>query len=186
MMSNSTAKQPFLTVRTLATVGMLAALVFAGSYIQIPLGTSRIHLGNVFCALSGLLFGPAVGGLASGIGSFLYDLIDPRYMAESWITFILKFVIGFLAGLIAHWAGKISLPRDILGSLAGSACYVVLYIVKNTVKMMIAGSAFQAALGATFVDKGIAAMINGALAVAAAVLLVQLIRPALRKAKILS
>ena len=185
-MSGTTTEKKFFSVRNLAIIGMLAALVFAGSYIQIPVGTSRIHLGNVFCSLSGLLFGPAVGGLASGIGSFLYDLIDPRYMAESWITFLLKFVIGFLAGLIAHRGEKVSLPRDILGGLVGSVAYVVLYITKNTIKMMLAGSAFQAAFVSTFLDKGIAALINGVLAVAASVALVQLIRPALRKAKILS
>lgn len=186
MSVTSNDKRSFFSVRNLAVIGMLAALVFAGSYIQIPIGTSRIHLGNVFCALSGLLFGPAVGGLASGIGSFLYDLIDPRYMAESWITFILKFFIGFVAGLIAHRGGKISLPKDIVGSLLGSVAYVILYITKNTIKMMIAGSAFGAAFTATFLDKGIAAMINGVLAVIASVALTQLIRPALRKAKILS
>ena len=47
------------TVRRLAVTGLLSALVFVFSWIQIPIGeVARIHLGNVFCALSGLLFGP--------------------------------------------------------------------------------------------------------------------------------
>lgn len=46
-------------VRRLAVTGLLAALVFIFSWMQIPIGQiARIHLGNVFCALSGLLFGP--------------------------------------------------------------------------------------------------------------------------------
>lgn len=184
-MENTKKKGNFFTVRRLAVIGVLSALVFVGSYIQIPVGTSRIHLGNVFCALSGLLFGPATGGLASGIGSMLYDLIDPRYMAESWITFILKFVIGFLAGLIAHRGAKVTFPKDLLGAVTGSAAYVVLYILKNTIKSVLAGSAWGAAFIATFFDKGIASFINAILAVIASVALAQAIRPALRRAKLI-
>ena len=89
------------TVRRLAVTGLLSALVFVFSWIQIPIGeVARIHLGNVFCALSGLLFGPLTGGLASGFGSMLFDFTNPLYIAESWITFITKFFIGFLAGLV--------------------------------------------------------------------------------------
>lgn len=186
MMENTGKKNAsFFTVRNMATIGVLSALVFVGSYIQIPVGTSRVHLGNVFCSLSGLLFGPAAGGLAAGLGSMIYDLIDPRYMAESWLTFLLKFVIGFLAGLIAHRGEKTAFPKDLLGALAGSVAYVALYILKNTVKMALAGSAWGAALTATFFDKGVASMMNAALAVAASVALVQAIRPALRRAKLI-
>ena len=113
------------TVRRLAVTGLLSALVFVFSWIQIPIGeVARIHLGNVFCALSGLLFGPLTGGLASGFGSMLFDFTNPLYIAESWITFITKFFIGFLAGLIAHRSGNISLGRDVLGASVGSVTYV--------------------------------------------------------------
>ena len=85
------------SVRQLAIIGLLSALVFVFSWIQIPLGeVARIHLGNVFCVLSGLLFGPLAGGLASGFGSMLFDFTNPLYISESWITFITKFFIGFL------------------------------------------------------------------------------------------
>ena len=77
------------TVRRLAVTGLLAALVFIFSWIQIPIGQiARIHLGNVFCALSGLLFGPFTGGLASGFGSMLFDLTNPAYIAECWICLL--------------------------------------------------------------------------------------------------
>lgn len=69
------------TVRRLAVTGLLSALVFVFSWIQIPIGeVARIHLGNVFCALSGLLFGPLTGGLASGFGSMLFDFTNPLYI----------------------------------------------------------------------------------------------------------
>ena len=104
------------TVRRLAVTGLLSALVFVFSWIQIPIGeVARIHLGNVFCALSGLLFGPLTGGLASGFGSMLFDFTNPLYIAESWITFITKFFIGFLAGLIAH--RRVRGQRDVCGAV---------------------------------------------------------------------
>ena len=85
------------SVRKLAIIGLLSALVFIFSWVQVPIGQiARVHLGNVFCVLSGLLFGPLVGGLSSGFGSMLFDFTNPVYIAESWITFITKFFIGFL------------------------------------------------------------------------------------------
>ena len=66
-----------LTMLCMAAV--MAALVAVGSKIpdiQIPspLGTNRFHLGNVMCALSGLLLGPWWGGLASGVGLSLIHI----------------------------------------------------------------------------------------------------------------
>ncbi|NMA06377.1 MAG: ECF transporter S component, partial [Ruminococcaceae bacterium] len=60
----------------------MAALTFVFTMffridIPTPLGKTMLHLGNVMCLLSGLLFGPVRGGLAGGIGSMMYDLFDP-------------------------------------------------------------------------------------------------------------
>ena len=110
-MQNKTSSA--FTVRRMAITGLLAALVFVFSWMQIPIGSiARIHLGNVFCALAGLLFGPLTGGLAGGFGSMLFDLTNPAYIAECWITFLTKFFIGFIAGLIAHPNKKVSVGRD--------------------------------------------------------------------------
>ena len=82
------------TIQKMAAVGLLSALVFIFSGVRIQFGeVAAVHLGNGFCALAGLLFGPGVGGLASGIGSMLYDFTNPAYIAESWITFLTKFCL---------------------------------------------------------------------------------------------
>ena len=119
-------EKKFWSVQRLAVFGLMSALVFASSWMQIPIGdVSRVHLGNGFCALTGLLFGPWVGGLASGMGSMLFDFTNPLYIAESWITFLTKFFIGFLAGLIARrGAGKNPAAQrvwDIVGAEIGRA-----------------------------------------------------------------
>ena len=65
-------------VKELAFIGVMAALVFVTTNflsIKIPVGAgmTQIHMGNVMCILSGLLFGPVAGGLASA-GACLYYL----------------------------------------------------------------------------------------------------------------
>ena len=91
--------------RRLAYLGLMAALVFASNYARITLpialgGQTSFTLANIVCCLCGLLLGP-VGGLASGLGSALYDLTNPLYAAECWITFLTKGTMGLVAGLAA-------------------------------------------------------------------------------------
>lgn len=68
-MNQSTSIKQFFTVRRLVLVGLMAALVFVFTFIGFdipsPLGKAKLHLGNVMCLLSGLLFGPLTGGLAA-------------------------------------------------------------------------------------------------------------------------
>ena len=59
-------------------------------------------MGNAMCILSALLFGPVTGGLAAGVGNALVDLLDPVWASEFWITFINKFLMTFVAGLVMH------------------------------------------------------------------------------------
>lgn len=71
----------------IVAVALLGALVFVSSMLSVPIPVAigditRIHLGNIFCLLSGFLLGPVGGGLAAGIGSALYDLTNPAYIAD--------------------------------------------------------------------------------------------------------
>lgn len=179
-------KPSYFTAQRLAAFGVMSALVFVSSWMQIPIGdVTRVHLGNGFCALTGLLFGPALGGFASGVGSMLFDFTNPLYIAESWLTFILKFFIGFLAGAISHYhtAQKgFSKAKDILGAAVGAAAYVVLYLGKTLViKLWIEHQALGA-VQAQLVTKLAASSINAVAAVIVSVLLASALRPALSRA----
>ena len=130
-------KKTFFTVRNLALIGVLAAIVFVlTKFISIPipspLGKTALSVGNAMCVLSALLFGPAVGGLAAGIGNALVDLTDPAWAPEFWITFINKFLMAFIAGVIMH---KVHVGservRVWVASLCGALTYCVLYVAKN-------------------------------------------------------
>ena len=178
-------EKKFWSVQRLAVFGLMSALVFASSWMQIPIGdVSRVHLGNGFCALAGLLFGPVTGGLASGIGSMLFDLTDPVYIAESPITFVTKFAIGFVAGCIAR-RGAPRLMRDVAAAAAGSFAYVALYLAKSLIVMLyIEGQAF-AAVEVQLAAKAATSCVNALAAVVIASALAQAMRPALRRAHLL-
>lgn len=174
-----------LNARTLAFLGLMAALVFATSNLRItiplPVDKAAIHFGNVCCVLSGLLLGP-LGGLASGVGSFFFDLFDPRYASEAFITLFNKFFIGFVAGLISHWKGRRGdqVGRNIAAGVAGSMTYVVLYMVKTWIYgEYVFSLEAESAMMLYFLPKLLTSVVNGVVAVAVAVPLAAVLRKAL-------
>lgn len=98
--------------------GVIAALsyvVFTFLQIKITLpggDATSIHLGNAVCVLGALLLGGVYGGLGGAIGMTLGDLFDPVYVVYAPKTFLLKFCIGLLTGLVAHKLGHISTQTD--------------------------------------------------------------------------
>ena len=132
---NRSKSRRALTMLCMAAV--MAALVAAGSKaeIQIPsiLGTNRFHLGNVMCALSGLLLGPWWGALASGLGSAIFDLFDPIRITEAPITFVTKGVYGLVAGAVFFkvFKGKSNYVHEAVASALAAVSYIVLYLAKS-------------------------------------------------------
>jgi len=125
------------TLLILCMAAAMAGMVALGYWIQIQipsiLGTSRFHLGNVMCALSGLLLGPWWGALAAGMGSALYDLLlDPTRFAEFPITFVTKSVYGLAAGAVFFkvFKGKSNYVNEAIASAAAAASYIAVYLVK--------------------------------------------------------
>lgn len=102
----------------LALTGLLAAMsyvVFTFLQIKITLpggDATSIHLGNAVCVLGALLLGGYYGGLGGAIGMTIGDLLDPVYIVYAPKTFLLKFCIGLITGLVAHRFGKISESTD--------------------------------------------------------------------------
>lgn len=133
---NESKRRQALTMLCMAA--MMAALVAVGSKIpdiQIPspLGTNRFHLGNVMCALSGLLLGPWWGGLAAGLGSAIFDLFDPLRIMEAPITFITKGIYGVVAGAVYFkvFKGRSNYVHEAVASGAAAVSYIVLYLAKS-------------------------------------------------------
>ena len=180
-------KHQIFTTKRIAFAAMMAALTAAGSALRITMplsiaGTTSFHLGNIMCALSGILLGPWLGGLAAGMGSAIYDMFNPAYIDEAWLTFLMKGVYGLAAGLVIHTSRKE--PGTVLATaaaLAGALSYAVLYLLKSYYKAIwIQGVAADAAW-IVVVDKLPATIFNGAVAVIFAPILAISIRKALKR-----
>lgn len=187
MSSNSTKSNK--SIYRIALVGVFAALVFVSNYLSITIpvaigDVSRIHLGNIFCLLSGMVLGPVGGGLAAGIGSGLYDLTSPVYITSAPFTFLFKFVMAALAGLIGKKIGKGKVGFNILGGIVGEAAYIVLYLGKSFVQGVLEGSA-PAAMVPTIITKLSTSSINAVIAVVCAVPLTAAVTLALKKSHLL-
>lgn len=170
---------------------MFAALVFVSSMISVPIpvaigDVTRIHLGNIFCLLSGFTLGPVCGGLAAGIGSALYDLTNPAYIASAPFTFAFKFLLAAVCGWVAWARGSRgeNHGQNILAAMAGSVTYMVLYLGKSFVEGLLLGSALMPVL-LSVGTKAVTSGINGVIAVAVSVPLYAAIRLALKRSRLL-
>lgn len=168
----------------------MAALVAVGSKIpdiQIPspLGTNRFHLGNVMCALSGLLLGPWWGGLAAGMGSAIFDLFDPLRIMEAPITFLTKGLYGVVAGAVYFkvFQGRSNYVHEAVASAAAAVSYIAVYMVKCFLYngLLVKGLAPDAAWIATL-GKLPSSLFNGIVAVIFAPILGVALHKALKAA----
>jgi len=183
----------FFTIHNITLIGILSAMVFAlTKFISIPipspLGKTALSLGNAMCVLSALLFGPGIGGLAAGIGNALVDLSDPAWAPEFWITFINKFALAFVAGVVMHRVRVGSEKvRVWIAGLCGALTYCVLYVAKNIVSgVLLKGFTWEVSVVETLTVKLPVTLVNGILAVVCAGALYLVLRPSLEKAHVLS
>ena len=104
--------------RKLVFAGVFAALTYVVfTYLSIPIPTIggskvTVHLGNAFAALGALLIGSLYGGLGGAIGLTIADLVDPVYLVQAPVTFLVKLAMGALVGFIAHRLGHITTEKD--------------------------------------------------------------------------
>lgn len=184
-------KKHTITTKKIVTAALLAALTVAGSALRItvPLdiaGTSSFHLGNILCALSGILLGPWWGGIAAGLGSAIYDMLNPLYISECWITFLTKGAYGLVAGLVAwsgHKGSTCGYWKAVAATVAGALTYAALYLSKSYFYsgLLLSGLSPDAAL-LNLVTKLPATAFNAVVAVIGAPLLAAAITKALSEA----
>lgn len=178
------------TTKKIAIVALMIGLVYVGSlisfYIPVGIGTpTRLHLGNGFCLLSGLILGPIWGGFAAGVGSVFLDLTNPAYIAGAPITFIFKFLMGAVCGAIAmdksgHGINK---RKNLIGGILGQLTYIVLYIGKTFLSLnLIFGVPKEGAWGVLATKLG-SSVINAVFAVLISMALMLVInsRPEVRR-----
>lgn len=169
--------------KRLAVLGLLTALVFVSNYISIPIptgfGVTRVHVANGICILAAMLTGPWWGGLAAGLGSMFYDFTNPAYISGAPITFIFKFAMAAVAGLIAYNGGLKSknTKKNLIGSIAGALTYVALYLLKSYISQRFIAGVPHDAVMVTVATKAGASLANAFIAVVIAMILTPILRP---------
>lgn len=176
------------TVKDMAEIGVLAALVFVATYflkigpIPTPAGNTMLKTGNAVCLLGGILFGKTKGGLAAGIGSMIYDLMDPVFAPSAPFTFVFFFTMAFVCGAVSGKNGNRGMDKkkNLLGAIIGSATYIILSMVKTYITLVLEGNGTVAALSALS-TKLIVSGINAVFAVIVATLLAPVFYKSLAK-----
>lgn len=176
-----------ISTRRIVFTALMAALTCVGSYLRVGIpidigGNTYFHLGNIFCALSGILLGPWLGGLAAGLGSAIFDMFYPAFISECWLTFLMKGAYGLIAGLVIQVGSKNwGYFKAALAATSGAVTYAVLYLIKSYFKVIIVnGVTFDAAWLAV-IGKLPATIFNAVVAVIFAPILAAAIRTALVK-----
>ena len=126
-----------------------------------------------------------MGGVASGVGSALYDLTNPNYVAEAPITFITKGIMGMAAGFAMKDRTTPRYGRCTAAAALGCLAYYILYFFKSfAYDGLLIGGLPAATAAAALVLKIPASIFNGTVAIVLAPPLCLALRKALQQANI--
>ena len=182
-------KNKTFTTRKIVFAALMAALTCVGSALRIGIpidigGNTYFHLGNIFCALSGILLGPWLGGLASGLGSAIYDMFYPAFISECWLTFLMKGAYAVAVGMTFRHLHVGEYLRDLISTTAGALTYAVLYLGKKYLETMIVSGVTAGGAMVAVVSRLPATTFNMAVAIIIAPILSTAIRKALKQSHI--
>ena len=80
-------------------------------------------------------------GLAAGLGSAIFDMLDPEYIVEAPSTFLTKGMYGLVAGLVLYYGFRSA--RDKYGpQLTATICAALSYMAVYSVKVFFFNGMF--------------------------------------------
>ncbi|MBO7425250.1 MAG: ECF transporter S component [Clostridia bacterium] len=145
-----------LKIRKIAYIGVLAALIFVGTELHIPTAIGHVNLGDLIILVASYILGP-IAAVPSAIGAAAADLIS-GYAQYALPTFLIKGIMGFVAGLIMKRRGenKVSLPRKILAGVVAELIMVAGYFAFESMPFMYGVAAAAGSLIPNLIQGGIA------------------------------
>ncbi|WP_303842524.1 biotin transporter BioY [Selenomonas ruminantium] len=136
-----------LNTRELVLCGLFIALITAGTFIRIPMGTDVYTLQFLFTLLAGLVLGARLGAIA--VGTYvLLGLIGvpvfasgggPAYMLQPTFGYLLAFILqAWLGGSYVRRSAAVSYSRLLTANLLGMAVVYLIgiswfYLISNYV-----------------------------------------------------
>lgn len=126
-------------IKRVTIIALFSALVLVASKIEFRIYDTRLHFGNTMCLLSGYVLNPLGAGLASGIGSLFFDILfyPNSFGVDFLITFINKFVMGFICSLVFNMLIKTKFDKTlslVISGILGQLAYIILYIGKTFIE----------------------------------------------------
>ena len=126
-------------IKYITQIALYSAFVVVSSKLEIRLNDTRIHLGNSMCLLSAFLLKPLHAGLASGLGSLIFDLLfyPSSFAFNLFFTFINKFILAFTCSFLFN---KLKQKRInillnlIISGFVGQISYIFLYLFKTFIE----------------------------------------------------
>lgn len=120
---NSNYSSISIRIRDIVQIGLLSALTFVAAWaIHIPYGNGGvIHLGDSMIFLTAVVFGRRYAAISGALGMTMFDILS-GFSVWAPYTFIIKIVMGLIAGSVAN-----------LGGAKGGN------VLKNAVGMLLAG-----------------------------------------------
>lgn len=124
-----------LTVREIVLCGLFIALITAGTFIRIPVGTDVYTLQFLFTLLAGLVLGARLGAVAVA-AYVLLGLLGvpvfasgggPAYVLQPTFGYLLAFILqAWFGGYYARRGASVSYGRLLLANLGGM---VIVYMI---------------------------------------------------------
>ena len=193
-MSNTAGRRNSnVLITRIVFTGVMAAIICVITTFRIPLGQSKVHFANSLCLLAGLLLGPVWGGTAAGLGSAIYDVLLGGYTYEAVITFVSKFAMAWVTGILYQkWvlkkeekSWKENLLPLIISCVLGALTYVALYMLKTWIFKMYVEPVPADTIPGIMVAKLGPSLINAVFAIVTAPIFFHAVRPALKAGGIL-
>ena len=165
----------YLIISLFATLATMAVVLL---YCLLAEGRSLLSLGFTKRG-AGIEY--AIG-LAAGLGSFLYDMTNPLYVSEAWMTFLMKGAYGLVPGLIMLlWKNNWNFLKGAIATSGGALAYAALYLLKTYYKSVWVKLLTHEAAMIAVVAKIPATVFNAAVAIIFAPILALAIQKALKK-----
>ena len=118
-----------LSLSMIGIFGAFTCVVTIVIAFPIPATNGFINIGDAVVMITGLMFGPIIGGIAGGIGSSLADLFL-GYAIYAPATLIIKGLEGFFVGLIANPKKNHKWNyRDFIAVLVGGFIMIIGYFL---------------------------------------------------------
>ncbi|MBQ8345635.1 MAG: folate family ECF transporter S component [Clostridia bacterium] len=129
-------KKLFSSIRALTAAAMLTAMsVIIGIVCKTALnfsnGLLRITFENLPIILSGILFGPVVGGVVGAASDLISYLLSPQTYPPNLVVTLGALLVGVTSGLVARFAVRKQGSLQIV--LSGALAHVVGSMIVKTI-----------------------------------------------------